>query len=105
MYAIIKTGGKQYRVKSGDKLSIEKLDAAEVGQTVKLAEVLSVVNGTTVTLGTPFVANASVELEIVRQYRDDKIIIFKKKRRQNYRRRNGHRQYKTEVSVKNVIAG
>lgn len=104
MYAIIKTGGKQYRVQSGDKLSIEKL-AADVGQTVTLDQVISVVNGTTVTLGAPFVKNASVELEVLRQYRDDKIIIFKKKRRQNYRRRNGHRQHLTQVVVKNVVAG
>lgn len=97
MYAVIKTGGKQYKVTSGDVLKIEKL-AGEVGNEVIFNEVLAI-DGT---VGTPLIAGASVKATVVKQARDEKIIVFKKKRRQNYRRKNGHRQSITLVKITDV---
>ncbi len=94
MYAVIKTGGKQYRVAKGDVLKVEKL-AGEEGKKVVFDEVLALGD----TIGTPLVAGAVVKGEILKQARDAKIIVFKKKRRQNYRRKNGHRQYITLVKI------
>ena len=88
MYAVIKTGGKQYKVASGDVLKIEKI-AGEAGKEVVFNEVLAIDE----TVGTPLVAGASVKATVLKQARDAKIIVFKKKRRQNYRRKNGHRQH------------
>ena len=93
MYAVIKTGGKQYKVASGDVLKIEKI-AGEAGQEVVFNEVLAIDE----TVGTPLVAGASVKATVIKQARDAKIIVFKKKRRQNYRRKNGHRQSITLVN-------
>ena len=92
MYAVIKTGGKQYRVKKDDILRVELLDAKK-GDTVTLSEVL-MVGGTDgkAKFGSPLISGASVSAEVLDQIRDDKVIVFKKKRRQNYRRKNGHRQ-------------
>ena len=91
MYAVIKTGGKQYRVAANDKILIEKLDGA-AGDQVNFTEVLMVSNGGTVDIGAPFLAGATVVGEIEKQARGPHIIIFKKRRRKHYRRRNGHRQ-------------
>jgi len=98
MFAVIRTGGKQYRVTPNAVLKVEKLDA-EPGSTVTFTDVLAVGNGADVTIGAPMVAGASVTATVVAQYRLDKIIIFKKRRRQNSRRRNGHRQHVTVLRV------
>jgi large subunit ribosomal protein L21 len=104
MFAIIRTGGKQYKVASGDVIAVEKL-AGQPGATVELAEVLMVGNGADVSTGTPLVAGASVSAELVEHRRADKIIVFKKKRRQNYRRKNGHRQHQTVLRITEIRAG
>ena len=98
MFAVIRTGGKQYRVTPNAVLKVEKLDA-EPGATVTFTDVLAVGNEGSVTLGAPTVAGASVTATVVAQDRLDKIIIFKKRRRQNSRRRNGHRQHVTVLRV------
>jgi large subunit ribosomal protein L21 len=100
MYAVIKTGGKQYRVSEGDTLRVEKLEG-DVGAKIELTEVL-MVGGDTVTVGKPLVKGAVVTAEIVAQDRAKKIIVFKFKRRKNYRRKNGHRQPFTELRVTGV---
>ena len=100
MYAVIKTGGKQYRVTEGDRIRVEKLDG-EVGAKVELTEVL-MIGGDSVTIGKPLVKGAVVTAEIVAQDRAKKIIVFKFKRRKNYRRKNGHRQPYTELRVTGV---
>ena len=100
MYAVIRTGGKQYRVSEGDTIRVEKLDG-DVGSTVELKEVL-MVGGDTVTVGKPLVKGAVVTAQIVAQDRAKKIIVFKFKRRKNYRRKNGHRQPYTELRVTGV---
>ena len=104
MFAIIRTGGKQYRVAEGDVLAVEKL-AGEPGATVELGEVLMVGDGATLSIGAPLVAGASVSAELVEHRRADKIIVFKKKRRQNYRRKNGHRQHETVLRITGITAG
>ncbi|WP_417671646.1 50S ribosomal protein L21 [Roseibium sp.] len=104
MFAVIKTGGKQYTVAADDLLKVEKLDA-EAGSTVTFDEVLMVGNGTDTTVGVPTVEGASVVAEVVEQGRNRKIIIFKKRRRQNSRRRNGHRQAFTLVKVTDILTG
>ena len=98
MYAVIKTGGKQYRVTSGDVIKIEKI-AGEEGKEVVFNEVLALGDS----IGTPLVAGASVKALVVKQAKDSKVIIFKKKRRQNYRRKNGHRQEITLVKITDVV--
>ena len=102
-YAIIRSGGKQYRVMVGHVVSLEKL-VAEVGETVKVTDVLAVHNGKKLEVGAPLVKGAVVDLEIVDQYRGKKIHVFKKKRRQNYRRFNTHRQDLTRVRVSAIHA-
>lgn len=94
MYAVIKTGGKQYKVTSNDVIKIEKI-AGDAGSEVIFNEVLAMGEN----VGTPFVKGASVKGTIVKQAKDAKIIVFKKKRRQNYRRKNGHRQNITIVKI------
>jgi large subunit ribosomal protein L21 len=103
MYAVIKTGGQQFRVAKGDKLSIQKLEA-EAGKTITLDEVMMVNDGKTAKIGTPMVAGAKVTATIVEQYRDEKVVIFKKKRRQNYRRTKGHRQHLTLIEITDIKA-
>jgi large subunit ribosomal protein L21 len=102
MYAVIKTGGKQYRVSEGDRLRVEKL-AGEIGSTVELGEVL-MLGGDAPKIGKPTVAGAKVVAEIVAQDRAKKIIVFKIRRRKNYRRKNGHRQPFTELRIKTIQA-
>jgi large subunit ribosomal protein L21 len=102
MYAVIKTGGKQYRVSEGDRLRVEKLEGA-AGDFVQLNEVL-MLGGETVSIGSPLVPGASVSAQIVAQGRGKKIIVFKMRRRKRYRRKNGHRQPFTELKVTNISA-
>lgn len=101
MFAVVKTGGKQYRVAKDDILRVEKLDA-EPGDTVILDQVLMVSDENGAKSGTPTVEGAVVEAEVVEQMRDRKVIIFKKKRRQNYRRKKGHRQHLTVLKVVDI---
>jgi large subunit ribosomal protein L21 len=103
MFAVIKTGGKQYRVAADQTLEVEKL-AGEAGETVTFGEVL-MLGGDEPQVGAPLVAGASVIGEIIGQKRGRKIIIFKKRRRQNSRRRNGHRQDFTLVRITDILAG
>jgi len=93
MFAVLRTGGKQYKVASGDVLAVEKLEG-NVGDKVELGDVLMV--------GSKIGAGAKVLAEIVRQFRDEKVIIFKKRRRHNYRRKKGHRQYLTEIKITEI---
>lgn len=101
MYAVIKTGGKQYRVSQGDRLRVEKL-AGNVGDSVTLHEVLLVGAGDGVKVGAPLVSGAKVEAKIVAQDRSPKVIIFKFRRRKNYRRKTGHRQPFTALEVTSI---
>ena len=101
MFAVIKTGGKQYRVAVEDKLKVEKV-AGEAGAIVQFTEVL-VVGGDTVTLGTPTVAGAAVAAEVLEQGRGPKVISFKKRRRKNSRRKRGHRQELTLVRITEIL--
>jgi large subunit ribosomal protein L21 len=104
MFAVIRTGGKQYRVAEDDVITVERLNG-EPGGTVDLGEVLMVADGAAVTAGTPLVVGASVRATIVEQSRAPKIIVFKKKRRQNYRRKKGHRQHQTVLRVTRISTG
>ena len=103
MYAIIKTGGKQYKVAANDVIKVEKI-AAQAGDTVKLEEVLMVAGDGAPKVGAPLVEGASVTAEVLEQAKGDKVIIFKKKRRHNYRRKNGHRQNLTVLRIKDINA-
>ncbi len=103
MYAIIKTGGKQYKVSEGDSVYIEKLDAAE-GDSVTFETVLSVVDGDTVKIGTPVVEGAKVTAKVEKNGKDKKIRVFKYKAKSNYRRRMGHRQPFTKVVIEKISA-
>jgi large subunit ribosomal protein L21 len=98
MFAVIRTGGKQYKVAENDLITVEKL-AREPGETIEIREVLMVGDGADIATGTPFVAGALVNATVVEQSRAAKIIIFKKRRRHNYRRKNGHRQYQTVLRI------
>ncbi|MBO0345551.1 50S ribosomal protein L21 [Roseibium limicola] len=104
MFAVIKTGGKQYTVAADDLLKVEKLDA-EAGTSVTFEEVLMIGDGADTTVGAPLIEGATVVAEVVKQARDRKIIIFKKRRRQNSRRRNGHRQSFTLLKVTDILTG
>lgn len=99
MYAVIKTGGKQYNVTTGDVVKVEKI-AGEEGKEVVFSDVLALDN----TIGTPLVAGASVKALVVKQAKDAKVVVFKKKRRQNYRRKNGHRQNVTIVKILDILS-
>lgn len=103
MYAVIKTGGKQYRVAKDDVLIIEKLEA-EPGATVEFNEVLLVGEGESVKVGTPVLSGAKVTAELVEQTRGPKVIAFKKRRRKNSRRKRGHRQDLTKVRITGISA-
>ncbi len=101
MYAIVRTGGKQYQVAGGDKLRVEKLEG-NVGDTVELDDVLMVVDGEDVQIGQPVVENAKVVAEITEQGRDKKVVVFKKKRRKGYKLKKGHRQHYTALEIKEI---
>ena len=104
MFAVIRTGGKQYKVAKDDVIAVEKL-AGEPGATIELGEVLMVGDGAAVSTGAPLLAGASVSATLVEQRRADKIIVFKKKRRHNYRRKNGHRQHQTVLRITEIHTG
>ena len=101
MYAVIKSGGKQYRVTPGQTIRLEKV-AGEVGSKVKLSEVLLVDNDGNISVGAPLVANASIEATVVEHDRSKKILVFKKKRKKQYRRTRGHRQDFTAVRIDKI---
>jgi large subunit ribosomal protein L21 len=104
MFAVIKTGGKQYTVRENDVLWVEKLDA-EPGASIDLSEVLMVGDGKKLAVGAPTVAGAKVQATVIEQMRDRKVIVFKKKRRHNYRRKKGHRQHLTVLKIGKIVAG
>ncbi|AUG54006.1 MULTISPECIES: 50S ribosomal protein L21 [Thalassospira] len=101
MYAIIKTGGKQYKVAANDVIKVEKI-AAQAGETVTLDQVLMVAGDGAPQVGAPLVSGASVVAEVLEQAKGDKVIVFKKKRRHNYRRKNGHRQNLTVLRITGI---
>jgi large subunit ribosomal protein L21 len=103
MFAVMRSGGKQYRVAQNDIIRVEKLEA-KVGATVSLDDVLLVSEGDAVTVGTPAVDGASVVAEVLDQFRAPKVLVFKKKRRKNYRRKQGHRQALTLLRVTEIKA-
>ena len=103
MFAVIRTGGKQYRVMPNDVLKVEKLDG-EAGSTITFTDVLAVGSDAGTTIGAPLVSGATVTATVIAQDRLDKIIIFKKRRRQNSRRKNGHRQHVTVLRVAGISA-
>jgi len=104
MYAVVKTGGKQHRVREGDLIRVEKLDG-DVGSTITFDHVLMVAGEEEARIGTPVVEGASVEAEIVQQTKSKKVLVFKKKRRKNYRRMYGHRQPYTHLRVNKITVG
>jgi large subunit ribosomal protein L21 len=103
MYAVVKTGGKQYRVAAGDVIKVERLDG-EVGATIDLDQVLMVGggDGEELRVGTPRVQGASVKALVLDQAKGPKILVFKKKRRKNYRRKRGHRQLQTVLRIRDI---
>ena len=103
MYAVIKTGGKQYRVAAGEKIKVEQI-AADVGQEIVLDQVLAVGNGAELKIGTPLVSGASVKATVVAQGKHNKVRIFKLRRRKHYIKHQGHRQQFTELQIV-AIAG
>ena len=104
MYAVIESGGKQHRVEPGEVLRLEKLDAAE-GETVNFDQVMMCGEGENIQIGTPFVDGVAVTAEVVSHGRGEKITIIKMRRRKHYRRQAGHRQYFTEVKIKEISGG
>jgi large subunit ribosomal protein L21 len=104
MYAIIKTGGKQYRVKSGEQLRVEALPA-DVGSTLSIEQVLLVGDGDGVKVGAPFVSGAKVTATVVSHGRGDKVRIFKLRRRKHYQKTQGHRQSYTELRIDDIVQG
>jgi len=103
MYAVIKTGGKQYKVAPGDTLKVELL-SGDKGAALELSDVLLVENEGSVTVGNPTVKGAKVMAEVVSQGRGKKVLVFKHKRRKSYSKRNGHRQSYTEIKIKEISA-
>ena len=103
MYAIVRTGGKQYQVKKGDRLRVERING-EVGESVELNDVLMVVDDGNINVGTPTLENASVKATIAEQGKGKKIIVFKKKRRKGYRLKQGHRQDFTALTIDGISA-
>ena len=103
MYAVIKTGGKQYKVAAGEKLKVEQLSAG-VGEQITIEQVLAVGAGADMQIGTPLVAGASVVATVVSHGRHDKVRIFKMQRRKHYQKRQGHRQNYTEIEIGAVNA-
>jgi large subunit ribosomal protein L21 len=100
-YAVIQTGGKQYRVESGNEIDVEKLDA-EVGTDISFSEILLVSDGSDLQVGEPFVSGAKVSAEVVDQFKDDKVIAFKFRRRKGYHRTVGHRRQLTRLKIKTI---
>jgi large subunit ribosomal protein L21 len=102
MYAVIRTGGKQYKVVAGEKIKIEQI-AAEVGQEILIDQVLAVGSGAGLKVGTPVVAGATVKATVLSHGRHDKVRIFKMRRRKHYQKRQGHRQNFTELEISSVV--
>lgn len=100
-YAVIQTGGKQYRVAEGDEIEVEKLDV-EAGAKTVLSDVLLIADGSTVTIGEPLISGASVTAEVVDQFKDDKVIAFKFRRRKGYHRTVGHRRQLTKLKIESI---
>ncbi len=103
MYAVVKTGGKQYRVAKDDVLTVEKLDG-DAGAVVELENVLAMDDGKGLTIGTPMIDGARVAATVLEQKKGEKVLIFKKKRRKNYRRTKGHRQQLTVIRISDILA-
>ncbi len=103
MFAVIKTGGKQYKVQAGDLVKVEKLDAEE-GKTIKISDVLMLIDGETTTVGTPTVKGATVSAKVTSHGRGPKVKIVKFHRRKQYRKQMGHRQAYTELSIVKITA-
>ncbi len=103
MYAVVKTGGKQYKVAAGEKLKIEQIPA-DIGTQITLDQVLAVGNGEQIQFGSPLVAGAAVTATVVSQGRHDKVRIFKMRRRKHYQKRQGHRQNYTEIKIEAIQA-
>jgi len=103
MYAVIKTGGKQYRVAAGEKIKVEQL-AADVGQEIVIDQVLAVGSGAELKVGSPWVAGAHVTATVLAQGRHDKVRIFKMRRRKHYQKHGGHRQSYTELQIGSINA-
>lgn len=101
MYAVIKTGGKQYRVATGEKLKVESLEA-DIGAELSLTDVLMVGEGDAVKIGTPLVSGATVKATVVSHGRGEKVKIFKLRRRKHYKKQQGHRQNYTEIEIKTI---
>jgi large subunit ribosomal protein L21 len=104
MYAVVKTGGKQYKVAAGEKFKVEQI-AANIGQEIVLDEILAVSNGTDLLIGAPLVPGAAIKATIVAQGRHDKVRIFKMRRRKHYQKRQGHRQNYTELFIAEIADG
>ncbi len=103
MYAVLRTGGKQYRVAAGDTIKVEKLEG-KVGEQLELGDVLLIADGERLTLGRPLVAGAKIKAEVLEQDRHRKGVIFKYKRRKRYRRKTGHRQPFTALRIVDIVA-
>ena len=101
-YAVIETGGKQYRVQKDDVVSVELLEGAAAGQTVELGRVLALNDGTGLKVGTPVVAGVKVTAEVIAEFRAPKVVAFKKKRRKGYHRKVGHRQDLLKVKIASI---
>ena len=104
MFAIVRTGGKQYRVGVGDQITVERIEG-DIGAEIELAEVLAIGGDTSPLVGAPVVPEAAVRARIVQQPRGSKVIVFKKKRRKNYRRKRGHRQELTVLRIEEIKRG
>ncbi len=100
-YAVVETGGKQYRVQAGDQLEVEKLDV-EVGASFELDQVMAISDGKELTIGAPILEGTKVTSTVLDQFRDKKVINFKKKRRKGYKRKVGHRQSLTMLKIENI---
>ncbi|HEX7889719.1 MAG TPA: 50S ribosomal protein L21 [Ramlibacter sp.] len=101
MYAVIKTGGKQYRVASGDKIKVEQI-AADIGQEITIDQVLALGNGSDLKIGAPLVSGATVKVKVVSHGKHDKVRIFKMRRRKHYQKHQGHRQAYTEIEIGSI---
>ncbi len=102
MYAVVKTGGKQYKVTPGEVLKVEKLNA-EVGSELELPDVLMVIKDDDIQVGTPVIENASVKAKVLEHGKAKKVIVFKKKRRKGYKKKRGHRQHFTTIEIQDIV--
>ncbi|MBV9836154.1 MAG: 50S ribosomal protein L21 [Alphaproteobacteria bacterium] len=103
MYAVIRTGGKQYRVAANEVHSVDRLEG-EIGSSVELGDILAIDAGSGLKIGAPTVAGAKVTASIVGHKRNDTVLVFKKRRRKNSRRKNGHRQEMTQIKIESIVA-